>query len=349
MAKTVEVAQTLDDVIAAYESKYAKEGQKLVQMGSDFDNPKRLWPGSLELAWAMGGGFPVGRMGRLWGTKSTGKSKTAYSLIADAQRQGMTCTFINAEKQFEPLLALKQGVDLDSLYVVSGNIIEQIGEFIHASLDKNDLFVLDSTSICMSAAARESGMDSERPMMDAKAWANIMKFIFDEFDHTRNTIILIDQARVGKTAMGGFGGEQASGGFALDHDSSMTAKFTASTWLFQENGFLSDAESAKGKSSKETVSGQMEPAGRVTKVRIEKSRVGAPFRTATMWFDFATGDYEHEYEYFKWGKHLGLIEGDGWYQINGGQKIQGKPKTKAWIRDNPDFQEEVKKKVLEIA
>lgn len=341
--------EAYEDVIRAYEEKYAKDGQKLVHMGNEFDNPIRLWPGSLELAWAMGGGFPVGRLGRLWGPKSTGKSKTAYSIIADAQNtHGMTCTFINAEKQFEPKLAVAQGVKLKDLYVPSGNIIEQIGELIHAALPHNDLFVLDSTSICMAAAAREAGMDSERPMMDAKAWANIMKFIFDDFDHTRNTIILIDQARVGKTAMGGFGGEQASGGYALDHDSSMTAKFSSGAWLFKKSGFLDDSDAAKGASAKESVSGQMEPGGRVTKVRVEKSRVGPPLRTATLWFDFATADYEHEFEYMKWGQHFGLIEGSTWYKVNG-QNVQGKAKVKQWIRENEDFREEVKKKVLEIA
>jgi recombination protein RecA len=341
----------LDDVLRQYEEKYAKEGQRLVQKGDEFENPKRLWPGSLELAWAMGKGFPVGRMGRLWGPKSTGKSKTAYSIIADAMNTyDMTCMFINAEKQFEPELAVKQGVNLKNLEVVSGNIIEQIGELIHGALPYNDLFVLDSTSICMAAAAREAGMDSERPMMDAKAWANVMKFIFDDFDHTRNTIILIDQARVGKLPTGMFGGEQASGGFALDHDSSMTAKFSSSSWLFRKDGFLDDSDAAKSASSKETISGQMEPAGRVTKVRIEKSRVGPPFRTATLWFDFKTGTYEHEFEYLKWAEHFEMIDkgGAGWYTIDG-EKVQGKPKVKQWIRDNPDFQEEVKKKVLEIA
>lgn len=342
--------ETYADVIRAYEEKYAKPGQKLVQMGAEFDDPIRLWPGSLELAWAMGGGFPVGRLGRLWGPKSTGKSKTAYSIIADAQKtHGMTCTYINAEKQFEPKLAVAQGVNLDDLYVPSGNIIEQIGELIHAALPHNDLFVLDSTSICMAAAAREAGMDSERPMMDAKAWANIMKFIFDDFDFTRNTIILIDQARVGKTAMGGFGGEQASGGYALDHDSSMTAKFSSGAWLFRKGGYLDDSDAAKSSSSKESVSGQMEPSGRVTKVRIEKSRVGPPFRTATLWFDFKTADYEHEFEYMKWGQYFGLIEGSNWYSVNGGTKLQGKANVKKWITENPDFKQEIKEKVLEIA
>ena len=349
MAK--EEPQTYEQVIAAYESKYAKEGQTLFHMGDEFDDPIRLWPGSLELAWAMGGGFPVGRLGRLWGPKSTGKSKTAYSIIADAQKtHGMTCTYINAEKQFEPKLAVAQGVNLKDLYVPSGNVIEQIGELIHAALPYNDLFVLDSTSICMSAAARESGIDSERPMMDAKAWSKIMQFIFDEFDYTRNTIILIDQARVGKTPNGMFGGEQASGGFALDHDSSMTAKFAVGSWLYKHNGFLDDSDAAKTAAAKQSMSGQLEPGGRVTTVRIEKSRVGPPLRTARLWFDFETADYEHEFEYLKWAQHFDLIDqgGAGWYSVNG-SKMQGKPKIKQWIRDNPDFREEVKKKVLEIA
>jgi hypothetical protein len=171
-----------------------------------------------------------------------------------------------------------------------------------------------------------------------------MNFLLDDFDSTRNTLILIDQARVGSLPTGMVGGEKASGGYALEHDSSLTAKFTAGKWLNREGEFLTDKDAPA-----DTVSGMKEPAGRSMKVRIEKSRVGPPFRTAELWFDFQTGDYEPEFEYFKWAKHLQLIEGGpSWFNIDG-EKVQGQQKVKAWIRENPDFQEEVKKKVLEIA
>lgn len=347
-----------EEVIAAYEKKYAKEGERLIVHGDEIDSPERIWPGSLELAWAMGAdskkktmGFPIGRIGRLWGPKSSGKTKVAYSIAASAQQDyDMTVMYINAEKQYEPEFAKAQGVDVSKLEIGFGNVIEQVGDLIHGMLPYIDLFILDSTSRCIAAAAKESGMDSERPMMSAKSWANVMNFIGDDFDATRNTIVLIDQARVGKLPTGMVGGEQASGGYALDHDSSMTAKFTASSWLFRKDGFLDNSDAAKSASSKETVSGSMEPAGRSMKVRIEKSRVGPPFRTAELWFDFNNGNYESEFEYLKWAQHFGLIEGGGagWYSVNG-SKVQGKPKIKQWIRDNPDFQQEIKNKVIEVA
>jgi recombination protein RecA len=337
--------------------KYAKDGERLITAGDEIDSPQRLWPGSLELAWAMGAdakkksmGFPIGRMGRLWGPKSSGKTKVAYSIAASAQNDyGMTVMYINAEKQFEEEFAKAQGVDTHNLKVATGNVIEQVGELIHGALPYIDLFVLDSTSACIASAAKESSMDSERPMLSAKAWANVLNFIKDDFDPTRNTIVFIDQARVGSLPTGMVGGEKAPGGYALDHDSSLTAKFTASSWLFRKDGFLDNSDAAKGAASKETVSGSMEPAGRSMKVRIEKSRVGPPFRTAELWFDFKTGNYENEFEYMKWGQHFGLIEGSTWYTVNGGTKVQGKQKVKEYIRQNPDFQEEIKKKVLEVA
>lgn len=349
---------SLDEVISAYEKKYAKEGERLVVRGDEIDSPKRLWPGSLELAYAMGSdsesktmGFPVGRIGRFWGPRSSGKTKVAYSVAASAQQDhGMTVMYINSEKQFEDQFAKAQGVNTHNLKVGFGNVIEQVGELIHGALPYIDLFILDSTSTCIAAAAKESGMDSERPMLSAKAWGNVMNFILDDFDASRNTIILIDQARVGKLPTGMVGGEQASGGYALEHDSSLTAKFTASKWLFRRDGYLDDSDAAKSASSKETVSGSMEPAGRSMKVRIEKSRVGPPFRTAELWFDFKTGNYESEFEYLKWAQHFNLIEGGGagWYSVNG-SKVQGKPKIKQWIRENTDFQEEIRNKVLEVA
>jgi RecA/RadA recombinase len=256
--------------------------------------------------------------------------------------------YINAEKQYEEEFAKAQGVDTKNLQIGFGNVIEQVGELIHASLPYIDLFILDSTSKCMAAAAKEEGIH-QRPMLAAKAWADFMNFISDDFDSTRNTLVLIDQARVGSLPTGMVGGEKASGGYALDHESSMTAKFTASSWLFRKDGYLDNSDAAKAAASKETVSGSMEPAGRSMKVRIEKSRVGPPFRTAELWFDFKTGNYESEFEYLKWGQHFGLIEGSNWYTVNGGTKIQGKSKVKQYIKDNPDFQQEIKKRVLEVA
>jgi recombination protein RecA len=338
-----------EEVIAAYEKKYAKEGERLVIHGDEVDSPERIWPGSLELAYAMGGdkktmGFPMGRIGRLWGPRSSGKTKVAYSIGASAQKDhGMTVAYINAEKQFEPEFAKAQGVNLSNLDVVFGNVIEQVGEYVHASLPYIDLFILDSTSTCIAAAAKEEGIH-QRPMLAAKAWSDFMNFLMDDFDSTRNTLILIDQARVGSLPTGMVGGEKASGGYALEHDSSLTAKFTASSWLNRKEEFLTDKDTAT-----DTVSGMKEPAGRKMKVRIEKSRVGPPFRTAELWFDFKTGDYESEFEYKKWAEHFGMLEGGpNWYTIEG-EKVQGAEKVKAWIKNNPDFQEEVKKKVLEIA
>jgi recombination protein RecA len=234
--------------------------------------------------------------------------------------------------------------------VTGKKVIEQISELIVAAMPYNELFIIDSTSACISAAALESGIDSERPMMDAKAWTKATQFMNDVHDPTRNTIIFIDQARTGKLPNGMFGGEQPPGGYALDHYSSITAKFTTSSWLFKKDGYLDDSDAAKALASK-TVSGQMEPSGRAMKVRIEKSRVGGPFRTATLWFDFDKGTYEEEFEYMKWAKHFGFITGGaaGWYTINGDNKIQGLGKVKQWIADNPDFRDEVRKKVLEIA
>ena len=278
--------------------------------------------------------------------KASGKTKTAYSIAASAQKDhGMTVGYVNGENQFFGDFAVAQGVNLKDLKVINGNVIEQVAEAIEGFMPYIDLFIIDSTSSLQAASSKESGIDSERPMMDAKAWARSTQFLNAAHDSTRNTIIFIDQARVGKTAHGMPGGEQASGGYALDHYSTLTAKFTAGKWLYRDGDYLTDKDAPTT-----TVSGQKEPAGREMKVRIEKSRVGAPFRTATLWFDFSIGDYESEFEYLKWGKHLGLIEGGiaGRYSI-GSEKLHGQAKVKQYIRENLDLQQEIKEKVLASA
>ncbi len=342
---------SLDTIIEAYEKKYAKEGERLVFGGDEYDDPPRIWPGSLELAYAMGGGFPSGRWGRLWGPKSSGKTKTAYSIAAAAQKEyGMTVAYIDAEKQYYPGFAHMQGVDTskENFKVVYGNVIEQVGEAVEALLPYIDLFIIDSTSALKSAAAKESGIDSERPMMEAKAWTNVTGFWLDAFDPKHNTIIFIDQARVGKGWNGMPAGQQASGGYALDHYSTLTAKFTEGKHLYLKEGWLDDTEASKA-AAPEGPTGSKEPAGKEMTVRIEKSRVGAPFRTAKLWFDFRTGDYEAEHEYLKWANYFDMFNKSGsWYEVDG-KKIQGAHKVKQYIRDNPDLQQEIKDKVLDYA
>lgn len=334
----------LDKILAAYEAKYGEPGgPRLVKMGNEIDDPSRLSTGSLELDFAMGGGFPTGRIGRLWGTKSSGKTLTSLNIISDAQSKGMKCAYVNAEKQFHEGFAKMQGIETKELYVPDVNVIEQCCTLLHDTLPHIDLFVVDSASSLYSQAEAEADIEQNLPMKRALAWTNGMFHVLDAFDYTHNTIIFIDQVRVGKIAGTGMvGGENPPGGNAIGHHSSMTAKFTPGKWLFKSGNHLTDNDDA----AEVTVSGQKEPRGREIKVRVEKSRVGAPFRTATLWLDFNGMRYDPWFEYQKWGTHLGIIEKNGsWYQI-GNHKVQGSNKLRDLIIEDKDLQKEIKDLVL---
>ena len=327
-----------DEIVSKINRKY----ENSIRMGNDFESAARISTGSLELDVAMGGGLPIGRWSRFYGGYSSSKTLTTLSVIREAQKLGMKCAYYNVEKQYDPkFTAEKIGVDIDELIVVEGTTIEEITDKMEALFGVVHLHVVDSCTAAVSEDELNADVRDWRPGITARAWGKSFRRLNERFDPNENTVIMIDQVRVNFRT----GAEEAPGGRILDHQSSMTAHFKKGSWISRNaDGYLDEkATQAKGSS------GQMEPDGVEIKVRIQKSRVCRPFRTATMRLDLESLEFDRLFEISKAARYYGLVEQKGGWYYYGDQKFQGEKNLRNFIAGDLTFQEEIREKALEIS
>jgi recombination protein RecA len=329
-----------DEIIARINRKYSNS----IHKGNSFEKVQGISTGSPEMDAAMGGlGVPRGRWTRFYGAYSSTKTLSAFSVIAEAQKMGLSCAYYNVEKQYEPDFVAARGVDVKALDVVDGSSVEEIGEKMEALLGVIHVHVIDSCSIAVSEDELNADIRDWRPGISARAWGKVFKRLNERFDPVDNTAILIDQIRTNfKT-----GSEQPAGGRIFDHQSSMSVLFRKGGWLFRnQSGFLDDkAPSKKG------MSGQIEPAGTEIKIRVEKSRVCRPFRTATVRWDIDNLNFDREYEFLKAAKFLKIIEvkGGGNYYYDGERIARGEPEMREFLKGDLSLREQIMEELREHA
>lgn len=331
-----------NEIVARINKKY--EGD--IRRGDEFDAAARVSTGSLELDLAMGGGVPIGRWSRFYGGYHSTKTLRTLNVIREAQKMGMLCAYYNIEKQYDPIFAgEKIGVNIDDLTVVEGASIEEVGEKMESLFGVIHLHVVDSCSSAVSEDELNADIRDWRPGIAARAWGKVFRRLNERFDHTENTVIMVDQVRVNfKT-----GSEEAPGGKILDHQSSMTVHFKKGGWLYRNSDGDLDEKAKIEKGS----SGQAEPSGMEVKARVQKSRVGRPFRTATMHLDFATMQFDNVFEMVKAAKHYGVIRAAGshyYYTPPGGDEFKignGDKALYEYIKGDLTFQEEIREAALE--
>lgn len=329
-----------DEIVARIARKY--DGS--IRKGDAMENVTGISTGSLELDCAMGGrGVPQGRVTRFYGGYSSSKTLRTLKVIAEAQAMGLNCAYYNVEKQYVPEFAEARGVVTSELTIVEGTTIEEIGDKMESLLGIVHLHVVDSCSAAVSEDELNADIRDWRPGLNARAWGKVFRRINERFDHYENTCILVDQVRTNfKT-----GAEEAPGGRILDHQSSMTSHFKKGSWLFRnEHGFLDE------KAKKHTgISGQMEPAGVEVKVRIDKSRVCRPFRTATMWLDLDQLEFDDAFELLKAAKHYGILDnrGAGYWYMEDKKVAQGNAGIRKFLDENPEIVAKIRSTALKAA
>lgn len=333
-----------DEAVSKIYKKYAND----IRLGNEFEAAARIPTGSLELDAATGGGVPVGRWSRFYGSYSSGKTLRALNVIREAQKMGMLCAYYNIEKQYDPVFAKEYvGIDVDNLTVVEGTTIEEIGDKMEALLGVVHLHVIDSCSVAVSEDELVADVRDWRPGISARAWGKVIRRLNERFDQRQNTVITIDQVRINfKT-----GAEEAAGGNVLDHQSSLTIHFKKGGWLHRsDDGFLDErATQARGSS------GQMEPAGYEIKCRVMKSRVCRPFRTATLRFDLDRLQFDHVFEYVKAAKYYGIVEQKGrfTYYLPPGMeepiRFDSSREFRNFVASDLTFQQTVYERVIECS
>ena len=317
-------------------------GDSAVRFASEKPPLQKIPTGSLQLDYATGGGIPIGRWAHFYGGFGSGKTLTTMKVIKNAQEMGLTCALYNVEKRFNKEWAKLMGVNIKELVLVEGTEIETVGAKMESLLTSVHLHVIDSIAQAVSVDELASDVEDWHRGLGARAWGKVLRRVGNHFDENENCVILVNQVR---SNMQYGGGEDPTGGKAINYISSLSLNFRKSSWLYLDgDGYLSP----DGK-NKDTVNKDTEPHGMEFQVRVDKNTVATPHRSARMRLDFSTGEYDKWWDMTQLGIYFGVFEQTGSYYSHNGSKWQGKAKLREAIKSDEELQKIIVSTVLDRA
>ncbi|EON15556.1 MULTISPECIES: recombinase RecA [Pandoraea] len=281
--------------------------------------------GSLGLDIALGvGGLPRGRVIEIYGPESSGKTTLTLQVVAEMQKIGGTCAFIDAEHALDVGYANKLGVSVPELLISQPDTGEQALEIADALVRSGsiDLIIIDSVAALVPKAEIEGEMGDSLPGLQARLMSQALRKLTGTIKRTNCTVVFINQIRMKIGVM--FGNpETTTGGNAL--------KFYSSVRLdIRRIGSIKKGD---------------EVVGNETRVKVVKNKVAPPFREAI--FDILYGQgISREGEIIDLGVNAKIVEKAGaWYSYNGEKIGQGKDNAREFLRENPDIAHEIENKV----
>lgn len=283
--------------------------------------------GSLGLDIALGiGGVPKGRIIEIFGPESSGKTTLTLHLIAEAQKKGGTCAFIDAEHALDPAYAKKLGVNIDELIISQPDTGEQALEIADTLIRSGgiDMIIIDSVAALVPKSEIEGEMGDAQMASQARLMSHALRKLTASINRTNCITVFINQIRMKIGVM--FGSpETTTGGNAL--------KFYASVRIdIRRIGSIKDKE---------------EVIGSQTKVKVVKNKVSPPFKTADFDIMYGSG-ISKEGEIIDLGVKLDIIEKSGsWFSYNSVRIGQGRENVKQYLKDNPKISNEIEKLVRE--
>ncbi|MFA7555851.1 MAG: recombinase RecA [Spongiibacteraceae bacterium] len=283
--------------------------------------------GSLGLDIALGiGGLPKGRIVEIYGPESSGKTTLTLSVIAEAQKLGATCAFIDAEHALDPSYAEKLGVNIDDMLVSQPDTGEQALEITDMLVRSGsvDVVVVDSVAALTPKAEIEGDIGDSHMGLAARMMSQAMRKMTGNIKNANCLVIFINQIRMKIGVM--FGSpETTTGGNAL--------KFYASVRLdIRRTGAVKDGD---------------EIIGNETRVKVVKNKVSPPFKQAEFQILYGKGIYRMG-EVIDLGVKQGLIDKAGaWYSYKGDKIGQGKANAAKFLQDNPDIAGSIETKIRE--
>ena len=303
-------------LIASVEKKFGKGAvMALGEQGSRMA-VKVVPTGSISLDRALGmGGYPRGRLVEIYGPESSGKTTLALHAIAEAQKMGGTCAFIDAEHALDPAYAARVGVTLEELLVSQPDFGEQALDIVLHLVDSNsiDMVVVDSVAALVPLAELEGDMGEQQVGLHARLMSKGMRKITGAAHRTGCTIIFINQTRQKIGTLFG-ASTTTTGGNAL--------KFYASVRLeVRRTGPVKEGE---------------EVVGNRTLVKVVKNKLAPPFRKAEFEILYGRG-VNREGEVLDMGLQAGLVEKKGaWYALGSEQMGQGRTAACRWLSEHPE-------------
>lgn len=281
--------------------------------------------GSLGLDIALGiGGLPYGRIIEIFGPESSGKTTITLSVIAQAQRQGKTCAFIDAEHALDPSYAAKLGVNLDDLLVSQPDTGEQALEICDMLVRSGsvDVIIVDSVAALTPRAEIEGEMGDSHVGLQARLMSQALRKVTGHIKNANCLVMFVNQIRMKIGVM--FGNpETTTGGNAL--------KFYSSVRLdIRRIGSVKQGD---------------EVVGNETRVKVVKNKVAPPFRQTEFQILYGRGIY-HAGEVIDLGVQCGLINKAGaWYSYKGDKVGQGKANAAQYLEEHLDVMKEIEDQV----
>jgi len=327
VADSKERQKALAAALAQIEKQFGKGSVMRLADGEVAEDIQVVSTGSLGLDIALGvGGLPRGRVVEVYGPESSGKTTLTLQVIAEMQKIGGTCAFIDAEHALDIQYAQKLGVNLQELLVSQPDTGEQALEITDALVRSGsvDLIVIDSVAALTPKAEIEGEMGDSLPGLQARLMSQALRKLTGTIKRTNCLVIFINQIRMKIGVM--FGNpETTTGGNAL--------KFYASVRLdIRRTGSIKKAE---------------EVIGSETRVKVVKNKVAPPFKQAE--FDILYGEgISREGEIVDLGSTHNIIEKSGaWYSYNGDRIGQGKDNARDYLRAHPETSLEIENRIRE--
>ena len=321
----MEKNKALDAALAQIDRAFGKGS--IMRMGARDTNEQIevISSGSLGLDLALGiGGLPRGRIVEIYGPESSGKTTLALHAIAEAQKRGGTCAFIDAEHALDPIYARKLGVDVDNLLISQPDAGEQALEIADTLVRSGavDVLVIDSVAALVPRAELEGEMGDSHVGLHARLMSQALRKLTGSVSRSKTLLIFLNQIRLKIGVM--FGNpETTTGGNAL--------KFYASVRLeIRRIGQIKDRE---------------EVVGNQTRVKVVKNKLAPPFRQVE--FDIMYGEGISKLgELIDLGVKAGVVEKSGAWFSHDSQRIgQGRENAKQFLRDHPEMAAAIEQKV----
>ncbi len=327
IADQAEKAKALQAALAQIEKQFGKGSIMRLGEGEAVEDIQTVSTGSLGLDIALGvGGLPRGRVIEIYGPESSGKTTLTLQVIAEMQKTGGTCAFVDAEHALDPQYAQKLGVNLQDLLISQPDTGEQALEIVDSLVRSGavDLIVIDSVAALTPKAEIEGDMGDSLPGLQARLMSQALRKLTATIKKANCMVIFINQIRMKIGVM--FGSpETTTGGNAL--------KFYASVRIdIRRIGSIKRGD---------------EVIGNETKVKVVKNKVAPPFKDAT--FDILYGEgISRLGEIIDLGVQTKIVDKAGaWYSYSGEKIGQGRDNTREFLRENPDLAREIENKIRE--
>jgi len=325
----VDKTKALDAALSQIERAFGKGSIMRLGKNQKAQEVETVSTGSLGLDIALGvGGLPRGRVVEIFGPESSGKTTLTLHVIAEAQKKGGVCAFVDAEHALDPVYARKLGVNLEDLLISQPDTGEQALEITDTLVRSGaiDVLVIDSVAALTPRAEIEGEMGDSQPGLQARLMSQALRKLTASISRSNTMVIFINQIRMKIGVMYG-SPETTTGGNAL--------KFYASVRLdIRRIGAIKERE---------------EVVGNQTRVKVVKNKVAPPFKQVE--FDIMYGEGISKWgELIDLGVKAGVVEKSGaWFSYDSTRLGQGRENSKNFLRQNPEMAAKIEGEIRQNA